>query len=78
PTHGPFVKAMLAVSGFTVHITDHDLCLRSAAPPPNLSGPVFVSDDTWQIWASSAARTYVPGSTVSRTAGAGAGLSDND
>ena len=49
-----------------------------AAPPAPIVGPAVVSGQLWQILADFAAKTYVPASEVSRMAGAGAGLTDND
>ncbi len=62
------------VPGPVIIESDHD---HGGAPNPEQAATVSPSDE-WTAICAVAARTYVPSSEHSRTAGAGAGLTDND
>lgn len=44
----------------------------------DFAGPCAVPDEIWAVFASYAAKTFVPETEESRLSGAGAGLTDND
>lgn len=71
--------AMAVQRGITASIDGQAVVLSPAtAKPAPLAGPINVSEADWRDWSDLAARTYVPATEESRSAGAGAGLTDND
>lgn len=79
PAHAPLIRAALAEAGIMVAGDDTDLARISATPPAGtVTGPVDVPNTIWSVFATFAARTFVPETDASRITGAGAGLTDND
>lgn len=78
PDHAALVGAYLVQGGIGVSVDDCRVSRKVDVTPKTPRGPVEIADPLWQVWAALAARTYVPESDASRTAGAGAGLTDND
>lgn len=76
--HVPLVAAVLTHAGVAVSVSGTTLTRAGVATVQTPRGPVDVPDDVWRVWTGWAAKTYVPESDASRTAGAGAGLTDND
>ena len=76
--HVPLLQAYLSAAGYGSSAEGNMITHTkepAAAPAP---GPVAVPEAHWQAWEALAAETFVPESAASRSAGAGAGLTDND
>lgn len=78
PLQSDLIIAYLAQSGMNATQTADAIKRGAVAAPQKPVGPVEIPDTDWTLWEKLAAKTYVPESTASRVAGAGAGLTDND
>lgn len=76
--HSAYIGAALAVAGVPLWWEGRTIRRGDSEILPVKPGPVAVPARDWDIWLALAARTYVPESEISRRAGAGAGLTDND
>ncbi len=72
------VAAFLAVAGISAVVDQETIARADKEPGPEPIGPADVPQDIWNCWSTLAALTCVPESGMSRSAGAGAGLTDND
>lgn len=76
--HAPLVSAFLAADGIAQTWNGCDVSRSDTTVLRPTCGAVTIPDADWTAWSAFAARTYVPETTASRLAGAGAGLTDND
>lgn len=76
--HAPLVSAFLAQSGIAQKWDGKIVTQSDTTVLKPTCKAVAIPDGDWQVWSELSAKTYVPETEASRSAGAGADLTDND